>query len=84
MKIATLLLLSVIMMASTASFSFQQEDRPAEVDHAEQALRNAKGELEHAGGEWGGHRMAAIKHIDVALHELELAEQWARQHHDIK
>ena len=51
---------------------------------AEQALRTAKGELEHAGGEWGGHRVQAMKHIDAALHELEQAEQWARQHHDIK
>ncbi len=48
---------------------------------AEQSLRTAKGELEHAGGEWGGHR---VQHIDAALHELEQAEQWARQHHDIK
>jgi hypothetical protein len=84
MKIATLLLFSVILMASSASFSFQRGDKPAEVDRAEQALRNARGELEHAGGEWGGHRVQAMKHIDAALHELELAEQWARQHHDIR
>jgi len=25
-----------------------------------------------------------MKHIDAALHELELAERWAREHHDIK
>jgi len=25
-----------------------------------------------------------MKHIDAALHELGLAERWAREHHDIK
>jgi hypothetical protein len=85
MRIATLLLFSVMMMASSATlFSFQREDKPAEVDRAEQALRNARGELEHAGQEWGGHRVQAMKHIDAALHELELGEQWARQHHEVK
>src|SRR5438552_11169679 len=34
--------------------------------------------------EWGGHRVQAMKHIDAALDELEEAERWAREHHDIK
>jgi hypothetical protein len=86
MKIATLVLFSVMMMSPSATLfsSPFQKDKPAEVDRAEQALRTAKGELEHAGGEWGGHRVQAMKHIDAALHELELAERWAREHHDIK
>ncbi len=86
MKIATLVLFSVMMMApSPTLFSAPfQKDKPAEVDRAEQSLQTAKGELEKAGTEWGGHRVAAIKHIDAALKELEQAEQWARQHHDIK
>jgi len=86
MKIATLILFSVMMMApSPTLFSAAfQKDKPAEVDRAEQSLHTAKSELEHAGTEWGGHRVQAIKHIDAALHELEQAEQWARQHHDIK
>src|SRR5439155_7280683 len=54
---STLLLFSVMMMSPSATlFSSPQKDKPAEVDRAEQALRTAKGELEHAGGEWGGHR----------------------------
>src|SRR5213079_2668212 len=86
MKIATLLLFSVMMMVPSPSlFSAPfQKDKPAEVDRAEQSLQTAKGELEKAGTEWGGHRVQAIKHIDAALKELEQAEQWARQHHDIK
>jgi len=86
MKIATLLLFSVMMMSPSATLfsSPFQKDKPAEVDRAQQSLQTAKNELEHAGTEWGGHRVQAIKHIDAALKELEQAEQWARQHHDIK
>ena len=86
MKIATLVLFSVMMMApSPTPFSAPfQKDKPAEVDRAEQSLHTAKGELEKAGTEWGGHRVAAIKHIDAALKELEQAEAWARQHHEMK
>ena len=86
MKIATLVLFSVMMLApSPTLFSAPfQKDKPAEVDRAEQSLNTAKGELEKAGAEWGGHRMQAIKHIDAALHELELGEKWARQHHDMR
>jgi len=86
MKIATLVLFSVMMMVpSPTLFSAPfQKDKPAEVDRAEQSLHTAKGELEKAGTEWGGHRVAAIKHIDAALKELEQAEAWARQHHEMK
>jgi len=86
MKIATLVLFSVMMMApSPTLFSAPfQKDKPAEVDRAEQSLHTAKRELENAGNEWGGHRVAAIKHIDAALQELEKAENWAREHHEIK
>ncbi len=86
MKIATLLLFSVMMMSQSATLfsSPFQKDKPAELDRAEQALRTAQGELAHAGGDWGGHKVQAMKHIDAALKELEQAEQWARQHHDIK
>jgi len=73
MKIVTLMLFSMMMMSPSATLfsSPFQKDKPAEVDRAEQALRTAKGELEHAGGEWGGHRVLAMKHIAAALHELE-------------
>jgi hypothetical protein len=86
MKIATLLLFCVMMMAPSPTLfsAAPQRDKPGEVDRAEQSLHTARTELERAGTEWGGHRLQAIKHIDAALHELEMAEQWARQHHDIK
>jgi hypothetical protein len=59
-------------------------DVQAEMLRARQALEAAKNELVHSGGEWGGHRMAAIQHVDAALAETTKAEQWARQHKDIK
>jgi hypothetical protein len=86
MRIATVIALAVLMMFSTVSIlpASPQRDVPAEVNSARQALRNARNELEHAGGQWGGHRVAAMKHIDEALKELGEAEGWAREHHDIK
>jgi len=83
MKIFTLLLLSMTMLAPAGVLSAPafQRDRPAEVDRAQEALRNAKNELEHAGDEWGGHRSKAIGHINAALSELEQAERFAHEHH---
>src|SRR5436190_4190978 len=75
----------MMMVPSPTLFSAPfQKDKPAEVDRPEQSLQTAKGELEKAGTEWGGHRVQAIKHIDAARKELEQAEAWARQHHEIK
>jgi hypothetical protein len=55
-------------------------DVPAEMQRARQALETAKSELEHAGGEWGGHRATAIGHINQALAEVHKAEEFAKQH----
>lgn len=59
-------------------------DVQADMLRARQALVNAKNELVHAGGEWGGHRMAAINHVDQALQETQKAEVWAKQHKAIR
>lgn len=59
-------------------------DIEADVQKARQALQAAKSELQAAGHEWGGHRVAAIQHVDAALAECNKAEQWARQHKEIK
>ena len=86
MRIATMVLLALMITLSTSSRlpASPQKDVPAEVESARHALQNARGELEHAGGEWGGHRVAAMNHIDAALKELGEAEKWAREHHDMK
>ncbi len=86
MKITSTIVLALLMMFSSVTLlpATPQKDVPAEMNSATQALRTAKSELERAGAEWGGHRVAAMKHIDEALKELQEAEGWARQHHDMK
>ncbi|HZQ96153.1 MAG TPA: hypothetical protein VFA67_14145 [Candidatus Sulfotelmatobacter sp.] len=86
MKIAMLTLLAVMVMSPAVSLFPQppQRDVPAEIDAARRSLQTANTELEHAGGQWGGHRVAAMKHIQQAVAELNEAEKWARAHHDIK
>ena len=86
MKIVRIILLGLIVIFTTVPLlpSPPQRDVPAEVESAKRALRGARNDLEHAGGEWGGHRVAAMKHVDEALKELDEAEKYAREHHDIK
>lgn len=86
MRIATLVLIALMIILPTVTLfpAPPQRDVPAEVESARHALQGARNDLEHAGGEWGGHRVAAMRHIDEALRELGEAEKWARGHHDIK
>ncbi|MGH9735661.1 MAG: hypothetical protein ACRD8A_13855 [Candidatus Acidiferrales bacterium] len=42
-----------------------------EIRDAMEALRQARGNLDHAAHNFGGHRLAAMKHIDEAMHELQ-------------
>ena len=85
MKIATLLLAAVTLVAPATLFPQPaQKDVPAEIDSARNSLKQAVSDLGKAGGEWGGHRVKAMEHVREALSELNQAEQWAREHHDIK
>ena len=86
MKIATLILLALMIMLPTVPLLPEppQRDVPAEIEAARRGLEGARNDLVHAGGDWGGHRMGAISHIDAALKEIGEAEKWARAHHDIK
>lgn len=42
------------------------------IDEALEAMRNAKHHLETAEHDFHGHRVAAIKHLDQAMHEAEI------------
>jgi len=42
------------------------------VEHAIEALHSAREHMEHAEGEFHGHRDAAIHHIDEAIREAEI------------
>ena len=87
MRLATLLVLVLLIASPTTSlFSSapQQRDVPAEVDSARRSLESARNDLQHAGGEWGGHRANAMQHIEMALKELNEAEKFAHEHHEMK
>lgn len=86
MRTATFALLLLMIASPTATLfsSAPQRDVPAEVDAARHALQGARNDLEHAGGQWGGHRVAAMKHIDEAIRELNAAEKFAHENHEIK
>jgi len=78
------MLITLLLLCALSGFAVPQKDVPADIGRAQQALQNAKTELTNAGTDWGGHRIAAIKHVDAALAEVQKAEQWARQHKEMK
>jgi hypothetical protein len=45
------------------------------VHAAIEALRGARDHMQHAEGEFHGHRDKTIEHIDAAIHEAEICEQ---------
>jgi hypothetical protein len=45
------------------------------VEHAIEALRSARDHMEHAEGDFHGHRDKTIGHIDAAIHEAEICMQ---------
>jgi len=62
-------------LPARASAAALQERRvqAEELHHAEDKLREAREILEHAPGEYGGHRKKAIGRIDEALGEIHAA-----------
>jgi len=45
------------------------------VEHAIEAMRSAREHMNHAEGEFHGHRAKAIEHLDAAIHEAEICLQ---------
>jgi hypothetical protein len=85
MRFSTFVLIALMLvMPATMLPQPPQRDRPFDVNQARQNLRDARAFLDQAGGEWGGHRVSAIKHIDAALGELNEAERWAHAHGDVR
>jgi hypothetical protein len=58
--------------------------RAADLESVRQPLQKARNDVAHMPGGWGGHMEAAASHIDAALKELDEAEKWAREHHEMK
>jgi hypothetical protein len=51
----------------------EQREKHPEIESAITHLREAKQNLEHAAHDFGGHRVAALKHVNEALEECRLA-----------
>jgi hypothetical protein len=68
---AALLAVAIGVAAGTVA-----AERHPEIARAQRALQRVKGDLEHAGHDFGGHRVAALKLIDQALGELQAARQF--------
>ena len=50
-----------------------KKEKHPEISSAMNHLREAKQNLEHAAHDFGGHRAAALKHVDEALEECRQA-----------
>jgi hypothetical protein len=60
--------------AVPAAAAAMPADHP-HIHEALEAMRNAKHHLETAEHDFHGHRVEAIKHLDMAIHEAEICEQ---------
>jgi hypothetical protein len=71
----TLLILAIALctFAFTAAAAPPMSPHPR-VDHAIEALRVARDHMEHAEGEFHGHRAKTVEHIDAAIHEAEICQ----------
>jgi hypothetical protein len=77
-KLGLLTLVVVVTILFTLAFTAAAAAPPPphpRVDRALEALHNAKDHMEHADGEFHGHRAKAIEHIDAAIHEAEICTQ---------
>jgi len=91
MKKKVILLLSTFSLVGALAFALntyaQNTNTPAPhraerhpaIHRALVSLREAKAYLEHANHDFGGHRVAAIKAVDEAVQQLELAQKFDKQ-----
>jgi hypothetical protein len=60
--------------AAPAAAPAAMPDRHPHIHEALEAMRGAKHQLESAEHDFDGHRVEAIKHLDMAIHEAEVCE----------
>jgi hypothetical protein len=65
-------LAGVLIGTNTMAFAEGRERHP-NIRRAINALRTARNDLEHAGHDFGGHRVEAMQSIDRAIEQLEVA-----------
>ena len=74
------LLTLVVVMTFVLALAFTATAAPVppphpRVEHALEAMRSAKDHMEHAEGEFHGHRAKAVEHLDIAFHEADICMQ---------
>jgi hypothetical protein len=77
-KLGLLTLIILVIFFMTLAFTVSAAAPPPphpRVEHALEALHSAKDHMEHAEGEFHGHRAKAVEHIDAAIHEAEICMQ---------
>jgi hypothetical protein len=77
-KIAILTLLILVTALVTLAFTASAAPVPPphpRVHEALEAMRNARDHMQHAEGEFHGHRAKAVEHLDAAIHEAEICDQ---------
>lgn len=84
MKTATFTLLALMILLPGVPSLSGSPQRGADLESVRQPLQKAKYDCSHMPGGWGGHMEAAAGHIDAALKELDEAEKYAREHHEMK
>jgi hypothetical protein len=82
MTLGSIKLTAAIVAVGLLSFAAGTiaQDRFPEMNNALGALQNARGFLDHARRDFGGHRVNAIRLIDQAMGEVEQGKQFAIQH----
>jgi hypothetical protein len=63
------------VVVSSAVFAMPGDDRPREINAGMQKIDAAAANIRAAGDSWNGHRDAALRDLQAARHELELAQQ---------
>jgi hypothetical protein len=62
--------------AATLTGTAQAAGSHKKLHEAIAALREAREYLEHAGHNFGGHKVEAIEHVDKAIHHLRLCVKY--------
>ncbi len=65
-----------VAAAANAKPAAAAAQRHPEIRAAMEALRQAQNNLDRAEHHFGGHRTAAMKHINQAMHELDLCMKY--------
>jgi hypothetical protein len=66
--------IAVVLVLATAPISSARERHP-EIRAALDALRSARANLQAGAHDFHGHRVAAIRDVDAAIHEAEICMQ---------